>query len=212
MQKTWDLRSKIDLLWCWRRLLRVPRTARRSNQLILKEINPKYSLEGLMLKLKLQYFDHLTSEEPTHWKRPDAGKDWRQKEKGATEDEMVGWHHWLNEHEFEQTLGDGGGQRSLACCSPWGHKESTQLSNQTKKYLEDRITALCEFFDVRRESGDGCGWHSTRINTERNQFYFREIFSQTKWAEGQNFRVITDATMLTSWPPRNYPEKTFFFH
>ena len=56
-------------------------------------------------------------------KDPDAGKDWRQ-EKGITEDEMVGWHHQLNGHEFEQTPGDGEGQRSLACCSPWGHKES----------------------------------------------------------------------------------------
>ena len=56
-------------------------------------------------------------------KDPDAGKDWRQEEKGMTEAEMVGWHHWLNGHEFEQTLGDGGGQRSLACLSPWAHRE-----------------------------------------------------------------------------------------
>ena len=54
---------------------------------------------------------------------PDAGKDWGQEEKGATEDEMVGWHHQLNGHEFEQTLGDGEGQGSLVCCSPWGCKE-----------------------------------------------------------------------------------------
>ena len=57
-------------------------------------------------------------------KDPEARKDWRQEEKGATETEVVGWHHWLNGHEFEQTLGDSEGQRSLACCSPWGHKES----------------------------------------------------------------------------------------
>ena len=57
-------------------------------------------------------------------KDPDAGKDWRQEEKGTTEDEMVGWHHWLNAHEFEQALGVGDGQGSLACCSPWGYKES----------------------------------------------------------------------------------------
>ena len=87
-------------LWCWRRLLRVPWTARRSNQSILKEINPEYSLEGLMLKLKLQYFSHLM------WRTdasgdPDAGKDWKGEEKGMIEDEMVGWHHWLNGHEFE---------------------------------------------------------------------------------------------------------------
>ena len=57
-------------------------------------------------------------------KDPDAGKDWRQKEKGVTEDEIVGWYYWFNEHEFEQASGDGEGQGSLACCSPWGHKES----------------------------------------------------------------------------------------
>ena len=56
-------------------------------------------------------------------KDPDAGKDWGQEEKGMTEDETVGWHHWLNEHEFEQTPGDGEGQGSLVCYSPWGHKE-----------------------------------------------------------------------------------------
>ena len=56
-------------------------------------------------------------------KDPDAGKDWRQEEKGMIEDEMVGWHHQLNGHESEQTLGDGKGQRNLACCSPWGHEE-----------------------------------------------------------------------------------------
>ena len=55
-------------------------------------------------------------------KDPTAGKDWGQEEKGVTEDKIVGWHHWLNEHEFEQTPGDSEGQGSLACCSPWGHK------------------------------------------------------------------------------------------
>ena len=65
-------------------------------------------------------------------KDPDAGKDWRQKEKSTTEGEMVGWHHWLNECEFEQALEDGEGHGSLVCCSPWGHKESDmteQLNN-----------------------------------------------------------------------------------
>ena len=88
-------------LWCWRRLLRVPWTARRSNQSILKEISPGCSLEGLMLKLKLQYFGYLMRRNWLIGKDPDAGKDWRQEEKGMTEDEMVGWHHWLNGHEFE---------------------------------------------------------------------------------------------------------------
>ena len=108
-------------LWCWRRLLRVPWTARISNQSILKEISPGCSLEGLMLKLKLQYIGHLM------WrtligKAPDAGKDWRQEEKETTEDEMGGWHHWRSGHEFEQALGVGDGQGGLACCSPWGHR------------------------------------------------------------------------------------------
>ena len=85
-------------LWCWRRLLRVPWTARRSNQSILKEISPEYSLEGLMLKLKLQYFGPLMRTDSPF---PDAGKDWRWEEKGTTEDEMVRWHHRLNGHEFE---------------------------------------------------------------------------------------------------------------
>ena len=96
-------------LWCWRRLLRVPWTARRSNQFILKEISPEYSLEGLMLKLKLQFFDHLTQRTEFIGKDPDAGKDGRQEEKGTTEDEMVRWHHRLDGHEFETALGVGDG-------------------------------------------------------------------------------------------------------
>ena len=120
-----DERWRIDAfeLWCWRRLLRVPWTARRSNQSILKEISPEYSLEGLMLKLKLQYFSHVMWR--TDWligEDPHAGKDWRQEEKGMTEG-VVGWHHWLNGYEFEQALGVGDGQRSLVCCSPWSCKE-----------------------------------------------------------------------------------------
>ena len=86
-------------LWCWRRLLRVPWTARRSNQSILKEISPGRSLEGLMLKLQLPIFWLPHAKNWLIWKDPDAGKDWRQ-EKGMTTDEMVRWHHWLNGHEF----------------------------------------------------------------------------------------------------------------
>ena len=118
-------------LWCWRRLLRVPWTARRSNQSILKEINPGCSLEGLMLRL---------TEAPILWppdtknwiirKDPDDGKDWRQEEKGTTEDEMVGWHYWLDGHESEQALGVGDGQGNLVCCSPWGCKESDMTEQQ----------------------------------------------------------------------------------
>ena len=110
-------------------LLRVPQESLKS---ILKEISPEYSLEVLILKLKLQYFGHLK------WrnligKDPDARKDWRQEKKGTTEDKMFGWHHWLNGHEFEEALGVGNGQGSLACCSLWGHKEldTTEKLNWT---------------------------------------------------------------------------------
>ena len=87
-------------LWCWRRLLRVPWTARRSNKSILKEISPGCSLKGMMLKLKLQYFGHLMHRVDS-LEKTDPGRDQGQEEKGMTEDEMVGWHHRLNEHEFE---------------------------------------------------------------------------------------------------------------
>ena len=87
-------------LWCWRRLLRVPWTAGRSNQSILKEISPGCSLEGMMLKLKLQYFGHLMRRVDS-LEKTDAGKDWGQEEKGTTEDEMAGWHHCLDGRESE---------------------------------------------------------------------------------------------------------------
>ena len=120
-------------LWCWIRLLGVPWITRRSNQSILKEISPGCSLEGLMLKLKLQYFGHLMQS----WligKDPDAGKDWGQEEKETTKDEMAGWHHQLNRHEFEWTLGVGDGQGGLARCDSWGRKESdtTEWLNWTE--------------------------------------------------------------------------------
>ena len=100
IKKAEPLRIDAFELWCWRRLLRVPWTARRSKQSILKEISPGYSLEGLMLKLKLQYFGHLMQrtdsfEKTWCWERLKVG------EKGTTENKMVGWHHWLDGHEFE---------------------------------------------------------------------------------------------------------------
>ena len=105
--ESWTKKTKcwrIDAfeLWCWRRLLRVAWTARRSNQSILKEISPEYSLEGLMLKLKLPILWPPNAKNWLIGKDPDAGKDWGQEKKGTKEDEMVGWHHWLNGHEFEK--------------------------------------------------------------------------------------------------------------
>ena len=114
----WSLKNwRFQMMVLERRLLRVPWTARRSNESILKEINPEYSLEGLILELKLQYFGHLmqraNSLEKTLMLRKNEGKRRR------------GWKRmrWLDGQEFEQTRGDSEGQRSLAYCSPWGCKE-----------------------------------------------------------------------------------------
>ena len=97
-EESWVLKNWCFELWCWRRLLRVPWTAGRSNQTILKEISPGCSLEGLMLKLKLQYFVHVDAKSWLTGKDPDAGRDWGQEEKGTTEDELAGWHHRLSGH------------------------------------------------------------------------------------------------------------------
>ena len=103
-------------------LLRVPWTARRSNQSILKEISPEYSLEGLKLKLKLRYFGHLMRRADSFEKTLMLGKTEGGRRRGWQR-MMVGWNHWLNGHGFGWTLGVGDGQGSLACCSPWGRKE-----------------------------------------------------------------------------------------
>ena len=132
-------------LWCWRKLLRVPRTARRSNQSILNEINLEFSLDWLMLKLKLQYFGHLMWRADSLEKNPDAGKDGRQEENGVTVDEMVGWYHWLNGHEFEQASGVGDGQWSLPCSSPWG---PTKSRTQTGNWIRSVITRHSKLLSV----------------------------------------------------------------
>ena len=112
------------LNWCWRRLLRVPWTARRSNQSILKEINPEYSLEGLMLKLKLQYFGHLMQKADSLEKTLMLGKI-EGKRRGMTEDDMVGWHHRLSVPKFEEIPGDNEGQnRGVWCATVHGVTKS----------------------------------------------------------------------------------------
>ena len=118
-------RRRIDAfeVWCWRRLLRVPWTARRSYQSILKEISPGCPLEGMMLKLKLQYFGHLL-DELTHWKRLWCWAGLGQEEKGTAEDEMPGWHLLRDGRESEWTLRGGIRQGGLVCCNSRGCKES----------------------------------------------------------------------------------------
>ena len=114
-------RIDVKALWCWRRLLRGPWTARKSNQSILKEISPEYSLEGLMLKL--HYLGHLIWRTDSLEKTLMLGKIEGRRRRG-NQGWDIGFHHWLNGYEFEQTPGDSEGQRSLACCSSWGFKES----------------------------------------------------------------------------------------
>ena len=144
------------ILWCWRRLLRVPWTARRSYQSILKEISTKHSLEGLMLKLKLQKF----ALDVKNWligKALDVVNVLRQEEKGMTENEMVGWHHRFDGHELEQAQKVSDGQGSLACCSPWGHKESRrQLSNWTELNWIVHIWTFESKFDILYFLKAGC--------------------------------------------------------
>ena len=121
-------------LWCWRRLLTVPWIVRRSNQSI-----PKGDQSWVFFRRT-----NAKGETPVLWpphvkswligKDPEAGRDWGQEEKGTTEDEMGGWHHWLNGREFERTPGDGDGQGGLVYCNSWGSKESdtTERLNWTE--------------------------------------------------------------------------------
>ena len=134
-------------LWCWRRLLRVPWTTSRSNQSILKEINPGYSLEGLMLKLTLQFFGHLIRRINSFEKTLMLGKNEGKKRRGW-QDELGGWHHRLNGHEFEKAPGDGEGQGSLAYYSPWGHRVGHNWVTQQQKLLLERAEVSC--VSVRR--------------------------------------------------------------
>ena len=118
----------------WRRLLRIPWTARRSNHSILKEISTEYSLEGLILKLKLRYLGHLMWRIYSLEKSLMLGNIEDRGREGDDREWDVGYHHWFSVHEFEQTPGVGDIQGSLVCCSPWGCKESdtTEWLNWTE--------------------------------------------------------------------------------
>ena len=121
-------------LWCWRRLLRVPWTARRSNESILKEISPEYSLEGLMLKLKLQYFGYLMQRTDSSEKTVMLGKIEGERRRGR---QRMRWLDGITnsmDMSLSKTPGVGDGQGGLGCCTPWGCKESntTEQQNSTE--------------------------------------------------------------------------------
>ena len=130
---------------CWRRLLRVPWTARRS-----KPVNPKQNQPWIFIgrtdaeaEASILWLPDVKSQ--LIGKDPDAEKDWRHEEKGMAEDKIVRWHKWFNAHEFEQTLGVDDGQGGLVCCSPWGCKDRTRLSNWPTKHVsqENWANTVC---------------------------------------------------------------------
>ena len=152
--KSWSIKKadcqRIDAfeLWCWRRLLRVPWTAggptSPQSWIFIGRTDAEVETPILWPPDAKSWLI---------WKDPDAGKDWGQEEKGMTVDEMVGWHHWLNGHEFEQTPGNSEGQGRLVCCSPWGCKEldMTEWLNSNNDYTLIFFTILlmdhtCLFF------------------------------------------------------------------
>ena len=136
----WELDHKegwVPKNWCFQTVLLEKTLESPLDCNEIKQVNPKRNQSWVFIGRTDAEAEApiLWCEELTHWKRPDAGKDWRQEEKGMTEDEMVEWHHRLNGHEFEQAPGDGEGQGSLECCSPWDCKESDmaeRLNNNNK--------------------------------------------------------------------------------
>ena len=128
------------------------------NQSILKEISPEYSLEGLMLKLKLQYFGHLMGRANSLEKTLMLGKIEDRRRRGQQWMRWLGWHHQLNGHEFDQALGVSDEQGSLVCCSPWGRKESdTERLNWTEIFFQ-RILQLLSYIWIW---GEGMATHSS---------------------------------------------------
>ena len=124
--------------WCFRIMLLEKTLGSLLNCKEIRADNPKRNQPWI-------FTGRTVAEAPIMWlpyvkcwligKDPDAGKDWRQEEKGTAEGEMAGWHHWLNGHEFEQAPGDGDGQGGLACCSPWGRTELDITEHLTELYI-----------------------------------------------------------------------------
>ena len=156
----------------WRRLLRVLWTARGSNQSMLKEISPEYSFEGLMLKLKLQYFDHLmrrtdSLEKTLMLEKIDDGR-----RRGWQRMKWLAWHHWLYGSEFEQALGVGYGLGSLACYSPWYCKETdtTERMNWTERDVLIFKNYICEDISAKRVMWFLMEWSTEKVdNWKRKQ-------------------------------------------
>ena len=155
-------------VWCWRRLLKVPWTARRF-QPVHSEDQPWvfFGRNDAKTETPVLWPPHEKS-----WligKDSDAGRDWGQEKKGTTEDEMAGWHHWLDGREFEWTPVVGDGQGGLVCCNSWGHKESdtTDQLNWTESHKSNEIKWKLKFqpyswMQLYMES-EGSLWHSCEL-------------------------------------------------
>ena len=161
----WELDNKESWApknWCFQTVVLEKILESPLNSEEIKPVNPKGNRPWILIGRT-----DAEAEVPIHWpldaksqligKDPDAGKDWGQEEKGATEYEMVGWHHWLNGHEFEQTPGDSEGQRSPACCSPWVTKSRTWLSDWTTSCSRGLPWEL-----ISKEST--CQWERLKFN------------------------------------------------
>ena len=144
-------------LWCWRRLLKSSLDCKAIQPVHSKGDQSWCSLEGMMLKLKLKYFGHLMwrvdSLENTEY-----GRNWGKEEKGTTEDEMAGWHHWLDGRESEWTPGVSDGQRGLMCCNSWSRKESDTNERLTWTELNWMVVVFLTFFNLSLNLTVGSSW------------------------------------------------------
>ena len=150
-EKLWELNYKEGWMpknWCFWTVMLENTLESSLDCKEIKSVNPKGNQSWILI-------GRTDAKAPIFWP-PDtkswlirkdfgAGKDWRQNEKGMTQHEKVGWYHWLNGHEFEQALGDGEGQGSLACCSPWGHKESDMTDDWTTTTIDYKYTHFWKF-------------------------------------------------------------------
>ena len=197
-KRGWAWRIDAFKLWYWWRHLRVPA---RSNQSSLKEINPEYSLKGLTLKL--HYFGHLMRRTNSLEKTLMLGKIEDKRRRGWQEEKMVGWHHWLSRHEFEQAPGDSEGQGSLACCSPW---DGERVTGRKARGLQRRrqATSVRHFFLISPLS-------SRRKQTTSVRFFF---FSQWMLHEEATacVAVAQPLWLFGAYDPRDRLEKPVFLY
>ena len=201
-------------LWCWKRLLRVPWTARRSNQSILKEISLEYLLEELMLKLELQHFGHLMWRSDSLENNPDAGKDGRREEKGATEYEMVGWHHWLKGHsrnwwwtERPGVLQSMGSERVRHDWAPelnWGDASGSEPACQC------RIQKRCGLDSWVRKIPWRRAWQPTPVLLSGESHGQRSLVCCGHW--GHTESDILKQLSMHAWSEFTFPKMIFSFN